>query len=426
LTPSLAGAAPPQKAARFLGWRMVALAFVAYNCGVTVVVTAFGPALPVLQRELGASRASVSMAFALLMLFLGLLAPVVGTLTRWVKLRTLMMAGAALHATGFLLLAFAHTLFEVLLVFGLILGSGACLMGVVAAPTLVSRWFEKDRGKALGLALMQVLGLVAAPLAGRLIQAGGSHLLFLCLAGFFAALVPVMSLVIDAPEIVGQTPRQGAIPSLPAAIAPPLSTVQIFSNRRFWLLSLAVGICTGAGVAFASHGPAMAIAHGASLTMGSVVLAASGGGALLGSMVFGWLADRVGPFGALAAALGLAAAAWLTFSAVTVLPWMVLLGGAMGGFMGAAIVLHSACMAEIFGRADFSRAIGFSYFLKIPFLFGFPPLAGRLYDLSGGYGSTYVVVVGSLAFATLIAAALTFEQRRRPTRPIAADSVATI
>jgi MFS family permease len=414
------------KSAPFYGWRMVALAFVAYNCGVTVVVTAFGPALPALQRELGASRASVSLAFALLMLSLGLLAPVIGNLSRWVRLRTLMMAGAGLHALGFALLACAHTLLEVMLLFGVVLGGGACLLGIVAAPTLVSRWFEKDRGKALGFALMQVLGLVAAPLAARLVLLGGARLLFMSLAGFFAALVPVMSLVIEKPEDVSQTPRRAPVSSRPpAATAPPMTSLEIFTNRRFWLLSVAVGICTGAGVAFAAHGPAMAVAHGATLTIGALVLGASGAGALVGSTGFGWLADRIGPFRALAAALALACAAWLTFSTVTAVPAMVLLGGAMGGCMGAAIVLHSTCMGEIFRDADFSRAIGYSYFVKIPFLFGFPPLAGRLYDLSGAYGSTYLGIVGSLAVATLIAVALTFDHERRSTGPVLVEPAPT-
>jgi MFS family permease len=407
---------PAPRREAFYGWRMVALAFLAYNCGVTVVLTVFGPALPVLQRELGASRASVSMAFALLMLSLGLLAPLIGTLTRWVRLRTLMMAGAGLHAVGYLLLALAHSLAQVLLLFGLVLGAGCCLMAVVPAPTLVSRWFEKDRGKALGLALMQVAGLVAAPLAARLVLLGGGRLLFLSLSGFFAALIPVMSLVIDTPESVGQSPRRAMAdaPSPPGPVGKPTPILAIFADRRFWLLSIAVGICTGAGVAFAAHGPAMAVAHGASLTAGSVVLGVAGAGGLVGSMGFGWLADRIGPFRSLAAAMALACVGWLLFAGVTAVPLMVMLATVMGGCMGAAVVLHSACMSEIFTGADFSRALGYSYFVKIPFLFGFPPLAGRLYDLSGNYASTYLVIVGAMLVASLTALVLSLDHRRRP------------
>src|SRR5207302_9217579 len=173
---------PERGSEPFFGWRMVALAFLAYNVGLTVVVNAFGPALPVLQRELGASRGAVSMAFGLLMLALGLLAPLIGNLTRWVKLRSLMMTGAAVNALGFLALAFARNLPEVLLLFGAVIGTGSCLMAIISAPSLISRWFERDRGKALGIGLVQVFGLATAPLAAWLVAEGGRHLLFLTLA----------------------------------------------------------------------------------------------------------------------------------------------------------------------------------------------------------------------------------------------------
>jgi hypothetical protein len=69
-------------------------------------------------------------------------------------------------------------------------------------------------------------------------------------------------------------------------------------------------------------------------------------------------------------------------------------------------------MNEIFGTATFSRAMGYSYFIKLPFLFGPAPLAGWLYDLSGGYGSTYAACVGGIAIAALLAVVLGIANRR--------------
>jgi MFS family permease len=401
----------------FLGWRMVALAFAAYNLGLTVVVNSFGPAMLVLQRELGASRAGVSMGFGALMLSMGVLAPVVGNLARWTKLRTLMMTGAALHSVGFLLLAYAGTLTQVLLLYGSLIGAGACMMALITAPTLISRWFDHDRGKALGLGLVQVFALFAAPLAAWLLSRGGRPLLFLSLSALFALLIPVMGLVIEGPDSVGQSPRRlpGAAPA--AGIAPLLTSREIFTDVRFWLLSVAIGIFTAGGVAFASHGPAMAVSKGVTIAMGSVILAASGGGALLGAFVFGWLIDRVGPFRALICALTCTAFVWLIFSQVTSLPWLILLGFVMGICMGPTPALHGACIGEIFDPQSFSRVMGYSFFIKMPFLFAPAPLAGRLYDLSGGYGSTYVVFVASLAVAVLLAIVLAYAGRNRMAPP---------
>jgi MFS family permease len=393
---------------------MVALAFVTYNFGLTMVVNAFGPALLVLQRELGASRAGVSMAFAVLMLSMGVLAPVIGNLTRWAKLRTLMMTGATINAVGFLLLAFARNLTEVLLLYALVVGAGVCLMAIISAPTLISRWFEHDRGKAFAVGQLQVIGLVTAPLAGWLAAVGGRSLLFFSLAGLFLVLIPVMGLAIDRPGAVGQSPRRAPAAAASSAATESLRTsAEIFTDRRFWLLNLAFGIFTAAGITLASHGPAMAAARGASITLASTVLSACGAGTLLGALGFGWLIDRIGPLRALIGALIFTAALWLIFSQVSALPLMVVLAFFMGAGMGPAVALQSACINEIFGAANFSRVVGYSYFVKMPFLVGPAPLAGLLYDHSGGYGSTFAVVVAGTTVAVLLAIVLSVDCRRR-------------
>jgi MFS family permease len=391
---------------------MVALAFVAYNFGLTVVTNAFAPVLPVLQRELGASRGGVSLAFGLLMLAMGLLSPVIGNLARSIKLRTLMMAGAAINAVGFLLLAFADTLVQVLILYGLVIGAGVCLVALISAPTLISRWFEYDRGKALGIGLVQVVALVAAPIAAWLISIGGRHLLFLSLAGMFVVMIPVMALVIDRPEDSGQLPRRApAAEADPIVLAPPRTNREILTDRRFWLLSGAIGIFTAGGVTLTSHGPAMAVAKGASLTMAATVLSASGAGALVGAIGFGWLIDRIGPFRTLIAALVFTAVVWLIFSQAATPSSMVALGFALGAGLGPAVTLHSACINEIFGSQNFSRIMGYTYFVKIPFLFAPAPLVGRLYDLTGGYGSAYLSVICAMLVAALLAILLAFDRR---------------
>ncbi|MGO9931077.1 MAG: MFS transporter [Steroidobacteraceae bacterium] len=386
----------------------------AYNCGLTVVVNSFGPALVVLQHELAATRAGVSLAFGFLMLSMGVLAPVVGILTQRLKLRTLMMAGAAMHSIGFLLLAFARTLTEVLVLYGFVIGPAVCLMALITAPTLISRWFERDRGKALGLGLVQVFALFTAPLAAWLISLGGRSLLFVTLAGLFAVLVPMAGLVIDRPEAVGQLPRRAHTGEKRSSSSelPHATSRDILTDRRFWLLNLAIGICTFTGVILASHGPAMAVAKGVTSTLASTVLSASGGGALIGALAFGWLIDRFGPFRALICDLALISLAWLIFSRVSSWPLMMALGFTLGGCIGPTVALQSACITEIFGTANFGRVMGYSYFVKTPFLFGAAPLAGHLYDLSGTYGLTYLVLVSGTAVALILAILLTFNHHR--------------
>jgi MFS family permease len=413
-------AAPQQD--RFYGWRMVALAFLTYNFGLTVVINTFGPALTELQRELNLSRGAASMPYATLLLSMALLAPVFGNLTSRFHLRVLMVAGCVCHATGFALLAFAQNLPQVLAVYALLIGAGASLMAVISAPTLISRWFEKDRGKALGLGLMQVLGIGAAPLAALLVSMGGRQLLLLCLAGLFIAAIPVMLLVIERPSDVGQTPRRAAGQVAPAAQdGELLSTRRILSDPAFWMLGLVIGIAGAAGSALTVHGPAMAAANGASPTEAAGILSGAGIGALLGALGYGWLIDRIGPFRALVIAMLQAALAWFIFSQVTSPSLMMIVAAMLGAGMGPAIMMQSACVNERYGTTSFSRVLGYIYFTRIPFLFGSAPTVGLLFDRAGHYQTAFAVIVAMLLAGAAAAALLAV--RNRPLAPATAQAV---
>src|SRR5690606_3019468 len=153
---------------------------------------------------LGISRATASIGIAVMYLALGLFSPIFGNLLQHVTLRGAMGFGAVISVIGNLVVAKADNFTAVLLTYGFLLGPAACLLGPLAAATLVSRWFEKDRGKALGMANMAVFMLVSPPVAAYLLIQGGREMLFLVLAGLSILVFFLSRAVIDHPEQIGQ------------------------------------------------------------------------------------------------------------------------------------------------------------------------------------------------------------------------------
>src|SRR5262249_34515690 len=152
----------------------------------------------------------------------------------------------------------------------------------------------------------------------------------------FAVLVPIMSFVIDWPAQVNQSPRRAPAvanvpPTSPAAIK---SSREIFSDSRFWLLSIAIVIFTAAAVTLRSHGPSMAVARSVDHKLAATVLSGTGGGAIIGGLGFGWLIDKIGPFRALIVAMVLTVFLWIVFSMATTLSAMVVLAFFLGLNMG--------------------------------------------------------------------------------------------
>jgi len=93
--------------------------------------------------------------------------------------------------------------------------------------------------------------------------------------------------------------------------------------------------------------------------------------------------------------------------------WAILAGrptypALLGGFAlwalgtGGILPLYGALIGVIFGRAVFGRVLGKMTMVSIPFGVALPPLAGRLYDASGGYGTTFAWGAGIYALVAVL------------------------
>lgn len=379
--------------------RMVVIGFLCLNCGIVMAPAAFGSVLADFQQEFHASRAMASAPISIMLLTLGLFSPIVGNLLHHISIRRAMMIGAGLNAAGFAIASSATHLYQVYLAFGLLIGPGSCLMGPVTVSTLISRWFVAGRGKALSIANMPLFMLSIPPVAALLSAHGGRTLLFTTMAAVYLALIPLLSLIQDHPS---QHERDGVqIESDKAGRS--LSNRELFGDPRFWLIGMGLGMITGSGTAFVTHAVPLAVQHGIQLTAASSIISAFGIGTLAGALLFGWLIDRIGSLFALAINAALQAALWGILVSVHSLPGLLIVACLFGCGQGSAVALQGATLSDIFGSASFSRAMGSSYFLKMPFIFGWTLLLGHSHDLFSTYRP------GLLTTSALVAATcLTF------------------
>jgi MFS family permease len=239
----------------------------------------------------GWSRAESSIAYSVSQMVTGATSPAVGILVDRLGPRRLILIGGVLLAAGLIASAFANALWQVIVLYGVIMTLGANCLGLVVFVPILSRRFVRNRGMAVAV-VQSANGFaraVSAPLAqvliasfgwrgAYLVQGGFMAMAFLPLATMFSRSEPERALTAAGRKVVG------AGWTLRRAIRTP----------HFWLLFL-VYVFTGLGsFLVALHQLAFAVTIGFDKLYAAEVL---GLGALLslpGVIVTGILSDYVG------------------------------------------------------------------------------------------------------------------------------------
>ena len=106
--------------------------------------------VPILD-EFHWSRGNFAIALGIHMVFGGLAAPVAGGLIDRFGPRRVMPIGALLTALALILLSRSSSLWHFYVAFGLLAAAGSSLLQIVPLVTLVTNWFARHRGKAIGI-----------------------------------------------------------------------------------------------------------------------------------------------------------------------------------------------------------------------------------------------------------------------------------
>lgn len=398
----------------FAGWKILLLCFLAQNLAMGLAFGSFGPLLASTEQHFGVTRAVAATGMSLITLTMGGLSPVMGGLMQKMSVRAAMIGGAALSAIGYWGLAVLPSFNLALVMYGLI-GTGVCLTAILGPLTLINRWFAADRAKMLAIVNLPITLFVTPFLVAELLPIVGRMAILAGIGSAFLLLIPLLLMIVDDPTHIGQAARGAAAPCGTAAARTadqPLPTRKILANPSFWLLSIAIGIMAGSGTVFVVHIVPFGMEKQMSLQSASGLLSLYAGAGILGTLLFGWIADRIGPPAALVLTTFCQAVLWWGILHVTGLP-LYLLAGILGICVCPLTTLHGAALSALVGPASISRAMGISYSIKLPFLFTFAPAAGYLFDISSGYRTPFLIIVAMLALACLFFVLMALAVRRQ-------------
>jgi MFS family permease len=386
----------------FYGWVMVAVAFVTQFVSSGVIFYTFGVALKEWTVEFEAGRFGVSGIHFVMPWAGAAIAPLVGRLASGGHLRLLIPAGALAAGLGFCAISQATSLWQLYVVYPLLMAYAAGTLSGVGASTLVVNWFSKTRATALGISQIGASfgGMVMAPLTVSLFGEHGWRNVYL---GFGLAILAIAPLL--AWLIVGRPADRGLHPdgiAQPAAAAPPApregpasaSARTALQDGNLWLIAFITGVGFMLSSVVVTHLVAMATDAGVEPLRASRLLAIMATVAAVGKIVFGRLADRAGVQTAYAVSIALEVVA---LGGILLLPTSLALEGItaiLGLGIGGNLPLSAALIARTFGPTAFGSMMGMKTMLMTPLVATGTPFAGWIFDETGSYRIAFAVFLG--------------------------------
>jgi sugar phosphate permease len=250
-----------------------------------------------LEDDFGWSRSAISFAVAISLFTFGFGAPLGGGLIDRFGPRRVMLGGLALIALGLAPLVSLTELWQLHLLWGLVIGVGTGAIAGTLGATVALRWFNQYRGLVLGLfsAASAAGQLIFVPFLISVASNNGWQSVISSLALIVGlVLIPVVILMRDRPEDIGLK-AYGVAPTATQPINDDRVTTmrEAIRTRDFWLLAGSFFICgyTTNGL-IGTHLLPHTLEHGFVETEISAALALMGLMNIIGTLASGWLSDR--------------------------------------------------------------------------------------------------------------------------------------
>lgn len=286
------------------GWVVAATTFLTMLATAGAMGSA-GVMIQPLHQEFGWSIADISSAMAIRLVLFGLIGPFAAALMTRFGIRIVVTTALGLIMAGVLTSFFMTDVWQLIILWGVVIGVGTGMTTMVLGATVATRWFTKRRGLVVGLMTASAATgqLVFLPLQAALTENyGWRTAMALVVVVLGCAMVLVLMLIVEHPADVDlpaygdaqveKPPREDG--RLLSTFVLPLVTLKEASSIPvFWVLFGTFFVCGLSTVGLIqTHWISICGDFGMAAVTAASTLAIIGVLDFFGTTAAGWLSDR--------------------------------------------------------------------------------------------------------------------------------------
>jgi len=406
----------------FYGWVVVIALFIIQLilCG---VFSSFGLFFKSIEGEFNLTRTATSAITSTSLMLGGIFALLGGWLLDKYSPRLVLSLMGLFTGLSLVLTSQTSSLWQLFITYSLLVAMGTGAMYVVPTST-ITRWFDKKRGTALGIAGAGFGSgiLITVPFATYLIVTFDWRIAYMVI-GIVAWLVviPLSQLLKSSPYEIGALPDGRKVLSPDTNIeeisnqTDTLTLRQILRTKSYWLCFFIWAFFAFALLSVLTHFVPHTTDMGFSAAESATLLSLLGGTSIVGRVLVGFTADRIGRKLSTIICFLLMAGAMIFLVWARDL-WMLYLFALIFGFAyGGMLPGASALIGDIFGLLNVGTIFGT---LEIGFGTGAalgPIVSGYIFDVTHSYSLAFFIAAALLLLAALFTGLIRQETNRNST-----------
>ena len=215
----------------FYGWVNLVVMFF-FNIVFMMMMLSFALFLPSWVKEFSWNLGTMSLAQSVTMILTGLAAPMVGIFIMKKGVKMAIIFGNLLTIAGLIFVSFQQHIWQLFLGYGVLVGFGISVGGMLAMMTVINNWFIMKRSIALAVSMasMGISGTVMTPSLMGMIHTVGWRNTYLIIA----AIVLTLSVIVPAIFLKNKPEDMGQVPDGPVSAKPEKADAEALAYKNVY------------------------------------------------------------------------------------------------------------------------------------------------------------------------------------------------